>query len=103
MSHYGFVKDRRGRSRRLHRSLFILSMTGALLAGCERRSEPLSAPDLTVQTVAKGFDAYVAGDQAGLDKDVQDLASRLPADESGEAFISCSSSGYGLRRLERAR
>ncbi len=71
----------------------------ALLAGC---SKPLPPP-ANLATVTAGFDAFKAGDQAALERDVETLAAGLPADQTSGVYIACTPEGYALRRLAKAK
>lgn len=89
---------------RVARPLAILSIACFILAGCHKRPQQSHiAPDPIVQIVAAGYDAYRAGDQTTLDGDIQALAARLPADETAGTFVSCTSQGFAMRRVERAK
>ena len=75
-----------------------------IAVGCAKRPpEPPPPQPENLAAIATGYDAFMAGDRAALESQIQTLAARLPADETNGGFADCSTRGYEMRRVERAR
>jgi hypothetical protein len=78
----------------------ILSIACVALACCGKTPPQLS--DHVLQAARAGYDAFRAGDQASLDRQIQTLDRLGPSDPTDPAFDGCTSQAFALRRLSRA-
>jgi len=75
---------------------------GVLVIQIVRRPAPLPPP-ANLAAVTAGFNAFQAGDEAGLQKQIAVLGAGLPADQTSGVYVACSPDGYAMRRRARAK
>ena len=75
-------------------------LAGSILAACDGKP---AEPPRNLAAVTAGFDAFKAGDQVTLERQIQALDALLPADRTGGVFVACSEEGYAARRVAKAK
>lgn len=79
-------------------SAAVMALAAFQLASCAKPPPPRDLASVTA-----GFDAFKAGDRAGLERQIQALGQGLPDDRTSGVFVACSEEGYALRRQARAK